>query len=129
MTKIHYFTRTGDSEKIAQSIASQTGGELYAITDGKNWHGAIGYIKGGFYATIKKKTIANYSKPCKGDKIYLCFPIWAGTFPPAVRCFVEEVERKNIIAVPTSMSSSLSEKDGFLNVIEIIGKDKSIKID
>ena len=58
--------------------------------------------------------------------IYLCFPIWAGGFPPAVRSFVQEIGRRRIIAVPTSKSSRLSEPEGFLKVIEVIGLKKHL---
>ena len=36
MTRVYYFTRTGDSEKIAASIAQQTGGACFKIDDGQN---------------------------------------------------------------------------------------------
>lgn len=128
MTRIYYFTRTGDSKKIAESIAEQTGGTCFPIADHKSWSGAFGFIKGGFYATSKKKIPVEYEKPQPGDTIYLCFPVWASSFPPAVRAFVDEVGREKIIAVPTSMSSHLGETEGFPRVISVIGSDKTVKV-
>ncbi len=126
MTLIYYFTRTGDSEKIAKDIAAQTGGKIHGISDNKSWKGVTGFIKGGIYAVAKKKTSASYEKPSADDTIYLCFPVWAGGFPPAVRSFIDEVGRDKIIAVPKSMSSPLNDQDGFAKVIPIIGKETSV---
>jgi hypothetical protein len=128
MTRIYYFTRTGDSEKIAASIAAQTGGTCFKISDGQNWAGAANYIRAGYYASSKKPLPASYEKPGGGDVIYLCFPIWAGSFPPAVRTFIDEVGRGRIIAVPSSISSHLSDTAGFVKVIEVIGKDKTVAV-
>ena len=42
MIRVYYFTRTGDSRKIAESIASQTGGSVFAIQDHVRVHaGAV----------------------------------------------------------------------------------------
>jgi len=128
MTRVYYFTRTGDSEKIAASIAQQTGGTCFKIDDGQNWAGTVGFIRGGYFASSKKSLPAAYEKPEEGDSIYLCFPIWAGAFPPAVRTFIDEVGRDRITAVPTSISSPLSDPAGFVKVIEVIGKDKTVTV-
>jgi len=128
MTRVYYFTRTGDSEKIAASVAAQTGGTCFPIRDGRRWSGPFGFLRGGYYASRKKKLPASYEAPREGDAIYLCFPIWAGGFPPAVRTFVDEVGRGRIVAVPTSMSGRLSEPDGFAGLIEVVGPDKRVKV-
>lgn len=128
MTRVYYFTRTGDSEKIAASIAAQTGGSCFRISDGRDWAGPANYIKAGYYASSRKSLPASYEKPGAEDIIYLCFPIWAGSFPPAVRTFIEETGRGRIIAVPSSISSHLSDPAGFAGLIEVIGKDKSVTV-
>lgn len=128
MTRVYYFTRTGSSKKIAASVAAQTDGTCFPIRDHKNWDGPFGFLRGGYYASGKKSLPAFYEKPQEGDRIYLCFPIWAGSFPPAVRSFVNEVGRERIVAVPTSMSSHLTDSVGFAGVIEVIGKDKTVQV-
>lgn len=128
MIRIYYFTRTGDSKKIASSIAAQTGGTSFVIQDQQDWSGVGGFMRGGYCAAAKKSLPAAYEKPQEGDMIYLCFPIWAGSFPPAVRTFVEEVGREKIIAVPTSKGSHLNDPAGFVKVIEVIGADKTVRV-
>lgn len=129
MTYIYYFTRTGGCEKAAHEISEQTKGTICKISDNKNWNGILGFIKGAYYASGKKSLKAQYEKPTAGENtIYLCFPVWAGTFPPAVRSLINEIGRENIIAVPKSKGSGLSDKAGFIKVIELIGKDAELKI-
>lgn len=128
MTRVYYFSRTGDSKKIAASIAAQTGGSVFPIRDGRNWAGPVGFVRGGYYASAKKTLPADYEKPQPDDQIYLCFPLWAGSFPPAVRSFVNEVGRARIIAVPSSISSHFTDPDGFARVIEVIGADKTVRV-
>ena len=88
----------------------------------------MGFVRGGYFASSKKSLPVTYEKPEEGDEIYLCFPIWAGAFPPAVRAFIDEIGRERIIAVPTSISSPLSDPAGFMKVIEVIGKDKTVTV-
>ena len=128
MAKIYYFTRTGDSKKVAESIAAQNGVELCPITDGQDWSGAGGYLRGGYYASAKKSLPASYKTPEPGEEIYLCFPIWAGSFPPAVRSFVDAVGRTRIIAVPSSKGSHLKDTEGFARVLEVIGPHKAVTL-
>lgn len=124
MTYIYYFTRTGGCKKLAEEISRQTNGTVCKISDNKNWNGALGYLKAGFYASRKKALPAVYEKPIGEDNtIYLCFPVWAGTVPPAVRSFVDEIGREKIIAVAKSKGSGLSDKAGFAKVIDLIGPD------
>lgn len=128
MTRVYFFTRTGDSEKLAASVAAQTGGTCFRISDHRNWGGAAGFVRGGYYASAKKSLPADYEQPEEGDTIYLCFPIWAGSFPPAVRTFVDQVGRGRIIAVPTSISSPLTDAEGFRRVIPVVGRDKTVTV-
>jgi len=129
MTKVYYFSRTGDCEKIAKSIATQTNGSVSRITDNQDWSGIAGFLKGGA-ASLKRIVVdLNAEIPAiNNDTIYLCFPVWAGTFPPAVRTFIEQVGRENIIIVPKSLGSHLKDQDGFKQVIEIIGKTTDITV-
>ena len=66
---------------------------------------------------------AIYKHPEKGEQVALVFPIWADNFPPAVRAFVQAVGRENIIAIPTSLGSTLKDRAGFQKVIDLVGKE------
>ena len=114
---VYYFTRTGRSKKIAEELAAKQGVSPRAIGDGKNWRGPIGWLRTGLPAY--------YEKPSAGETVAVVFPIWADGFPPAVRTFVQEVGRENIIALPTSLSSMLKDREGFQKIIDLAGKEIS----
>ncbi len=120
--QIYYFTRTGRSETIANELASKHNTTAHKITDGKDWAGAKNFLRGGFMSSKKQLIEIEYSPVDKADDIILVFPIWAGSFPPAIRSFIEKEGRNSVIAIPTSLASKLKDRDGFKNVVDLIGK-------
>jgi len=128
MVMIYYFTRNGDSRAIAADLSALLGGQVYQITDGRDWSGPAGFIRGGYYASAKKSLPADFQRPQDDAVIYLCFPVWAGGFPPAVRTFIDQVGRQRIIAVPTSLGGELNDAAGFPQVIPVYGKDKTVRL-
>ena len=120
---IYYFTRTGRSKRIAETLTEKQGAIAQPITDGKNWSGCFGYIRAGFAAVRGKRLPAVYQPPADGERVAVVFPVWAGNFPPAVKTFVQEVGRSRITAIPTSLGSALKDREGFAKVINLIGKD------
>ncbi len=121
--QIYYFTRTGRSRKIAEDLAAKNGTTAKIINDGKNWSGILGYIKAAAMSVRGKSIPADYPAPPAEETVALVFPVWAGTFPPAVKTFVQEVGRNRIIAVPTSLGSTMNDRDGFAKVIDLVGKE------
>ncbi len=121
--QIYYYTRTGRSERIAEKIAQKHGVEAKKIEDTEDWKGLYKFLKGGYMSAKKEKIVAKYEKPTDGDDIVLVFPIWAGSFPPTVRTFIDEVSRNRIVLIPTSLTSKLSDRDGFIRVTDLIGKN------
>ena len=119
--EIYYFSRSGRSRKIAEDLAARYGVQAQRIDDGRNWAGTIGYIKAGYMAATKRSLPALYKKPAGGQQAVLVFPIWAGGFPPAVRRFLGEVGRGRIICIPTSLGSTLKDREGFAKVIDLVG--------
>lgn len=122
---IYYFTRTGRSKQIAETLAQKLGTAALPITDGKNWSGILGYLRAGFAALRGKSLPAVYKAPTEKEPVLLVFPIWAGGFPPAVRTFVQEVGRMRITALVTSLGSTLKDREGFVKIIDLVGKDIS----
>ena len=121
--KIYYFTRTGRSKLIAEELAARYDIKPLEINDDIDWQGVGGYVKAAYKAVRKEALPARYVKPNEDDDIILVFPIWAGTFPPAVRTFVEKEGRSNTICIPTSGGSKLKDRDGFKKIIDLVGKN------
>lgn len=123
---VYYFTRTGRSENVAKFIADKKDVEIFEIKDNINWNGFLGYIKASFQALIKKSVHATYRNPKSDEQVLLVMPLWAGTFPPSVRRFINGISREKITLIVTSTGSKLKDRHGFLKVIDLVGKDATI---
>lgn len=127
--QVYYFTRTNRSEKVAKQLAAKKSVRAYKIDDGQSWKGVFGFLRAGMYAS-RQKTLPITHEPVVDDEtVALVFPIWAGSFPPAVRSFVNKVGRERIICIPTSGSSLLKDREGFLKVLDVTGSDISAPTD
>ena len=96
--QVYYFTRTGRSKKIAEDIAAKHGTKARQIDDHKDWSGKINYMKAGAAAMGGKGIPADYEKPGTNDDIVVVFPLWAGTMPPAVKTFADDIGGDKITA-------------------------------
>jgi len=121
--QVYYFTRTGRSKKVAEELAERYETKAKEIADDVNWQGAMGYLKAGYEAFKKETRPARYNKPAADEEMIVVFPVWAGTFPPAVRSFLEREGRAKVICIPTSMGSKLNDREGFIKVIDLVGKE------
>jgi hypothetical protein len=96
-TLIVYFSRTGHTEKAANSLAKMIDGDLIEIKDTKNYSGVVGFLRGGFLAYRKKQTIIEKTdiNPKEYDIVILCSPLWAGSITPAIRTFCNQFDLPN----------------------------------
>lgn len=120
--QIYYFSRTGRSKEVAVKLAKHHGITPEIIADHKNWNGKINYMKAGAMALGGKTIPVDYKKPNLTDDIIVVFPLWAGTMPPAVKTFAEEVGQDKITAVVTSLGSTLTKREGFKKVYDLVGQ-------
>jgi flavodoxin len=87
-----YYSRTGKTKFVAESIATNLGADLEEIVDLKKRTGPVGWLMGGKDATRKNQTeIAQTTKtPQDYDLIIIGTPIWAWSPTPAVRTYVQK---------------------------------------
>ncbi len=109
--QVYYFTRSGNSEKIANEIAQSHGITAHKISDGMDWSGKKSFIKAGAMSAKKEVLKVEHHEIEQSGDVILVFPVWAGTLPPAVRGFLQGVDAKRITAVSVSAMSFLKEKD------------------
>lgn len=119
--KIYYFTRSGRSRAIAEQLAKRYETSACVINDHINWQGKLNYMRAALMALCGKALPAKYQKPEAGEQVAVVFPLWAGKLPPAVKSFANEVGRENIICIVTSLGSKLTDRDGFVKVIDLVG--------
>lgn len=135
---IYYFSGTGRSEKIAKELGEFGKVKVNKIDDNIKWSGVKNFLKAGAMSMkqevvpIEIKEIEYENKydiseeSNKNKDIILVFPIWAGNFPPAVRTFLKDKSRENIIIIPTSLKTVFKDTENFKNTINLIGKDIEI---
>ncbi len=122
--QIYYFTRTGNCERIAQEIAKSKNLVAFKIDDGKDWSGKVNFVKAGAMSAKRESLEVTHEKIEQTGDVVVVFPIWAGTFPPAIRGFLKNVDNKRVTAVAVSAVSSLGndEQNMFGKFFETKGK-------
>jgi flavodoxin len=117
---IVYYSRTGNTEKVAKKIATNLDGDLEKIIDKKKRTGIIGWIRAGYDAIKENLTeISPVEKqPNDYDLVLLGTPVWAGHATPAIKTYIKNNKDKfKKIAVFSS-----SKGDGFQNALEEVRK-------
>jgi|LGVF01.2.fsa_nt_gb flavodoxin len=124
--KVVYFSRTGVSRRIAEKIRKDLGCEIIEIKDNTNWRGAIGFIKGGYYASKNKDVkIVMDQKSDDADEIVVVTPLWAGGVAPAIKKYLNNKELEKIHLVVTSSGSTLTKRQSFGSISDIVKKQKN----
>jgi flavodoxin len=85
-----FYSRTGTTKKVAESISSALRCDVEEIIDPKNRSGPIGYLKSGRDAMMKKIAKIDRAKrdPADYDTIIIGTPVWAGRMTPAIRTYI-----------------------------------------
>jgi len=85
-----FYSRTGNTQFVAETIASVLGSELIPLKDKKKRSGALGWLLAGRDAFLERQTeIEAVSLDLnKYDLILLGCPNWAANLPPAIRTFL-----------------------------------------
>jgi len=130
--KVIYFTRTGNSKRVAEKIATKLNASVIQIDDHHQWKGFIGYIRAGFYSTVDKKVKITLSQPIESyDELIVVSPLWAGGAAPAIRAFFKLHPKEKSHLVITSIGSTIKDRSIYLSVTDIVERanDEDLKID
>lgn len=88
-----FYSRTGNTKKIAELISTEMNCEYEEILDTKKRKGfIIGFVKCGFAATREKLTIIKeiQKDPKLYDVVILGTPVWNKRMTPAIRTYITE---------------------------------------
>lgn len=87
-----FYSRTGTTKKVAQTILNLLQCDIEEIFDTKNRAGAFGYFLSGRDAKLKKLTVLKYSRknPALYDLIIIGTPIWFFTISTPVRTYLHQ---------------------------------------
>ncbi len=90
-----FYSRTGNTKKLAEKIARKLDADIEEIIDKKSRKGILGYVFGGRDAFRKSTTEIIFKKdPEKYRLVVIGTPVWAGTVVPAVRTYLIENKSK-----------------------------------
>lgn len=86
-----YYTRTGNTKKVAEEIAEELNADIERIIDTTKRSGIIGWLRSGYHASREKLTkIKGIEKdPSNYEIIILGTPTWAGKLTPALRTYIK----------------------------------------
>lgn len=119
---IAYYSKTGNTRKIAHLLAEKLKADLDEITDLTDRSGIKGWLYGGRDAMKSKLTEIKYSKSPKDyDLVIVGTPVWAWNSTPAVITYLTNNKNnlKNVAIFNTSGGTAAEKTanylQGFLN--------------
>jgi len=93
---IVYYSRTGNTKKVAQIVSKEVDYDLEEIIDTKKRKGFIGFLKSGFEVTRGKLTIIKEieKNPELYDLLILGTPIWNKRMSTPIRTYITQNKNK-----------------------------------
>jgi flavodoxin len=92
-----YYSRSGNTERVAKDVAARLGADLEKISDKANRQGFTGYL-GASYDSLRNIS-ADIAEPKKNPAEYAVTvvgtPVWAWNMTPAARAYLEKTKGKS----------------------------------
>jgi len=127
--KIVYFSRSGNSKRIAEKISNRvTASEIVEITTTVSWRFFWGFLKAGYYTSADKDLDILLSAPISStDEIILVAPVWAGKACQPARVFLKTYPNKTTVIFSSagSKSNEISGIGTIVSSFDIIEKYKN----
>ena len=91
-TLVIYYTRTGNTKFVAETIMAELGADIDEVIDLKNRQGILAFLSAGRDAMSGKETeIAKTKRTTTDyDLIIIAQPVWAGSPTPAIRTYLNK---------------------------------------
>lgn len=135
---VAYFSATGNTKKVADTISAITGGTLFEIepvqpyseADLDGWNESARGTRESKDRSTRPEVKNKVDNMAQYDTIYLGFPIWWYTCPTIVNTFLEQYDLtgKTIIPFATSGGSGFGETEKDLKVSAPNAKFKPGKV-
>ena len=91
-----YYSRTGNTRKVAEEIRNSLDCDIEEIIDTKNRSGLLNYITSGYQASRKKLTTLENIKndPASYDLLIIGTPVWASNVSTPIRTYINQNQAK-----------------------------------
>ncbi len=130
-TLVVYYSRTGNTQKVAQEVANTLDSEIEEVIDTQKRSGPLGYLRSGRQATKRELTVLKDIKndPTHFDLIIIGTPVWAGTVSTPIRTYITQNRDKfgDMAFFGTSNASGLDK--AFTEMSELSGKTPIATLD
>ena len=127
---VSYFSRSGNTEKVAQEIEKQTGGTLFEIIPEEpypdDYDETVERFRREREEDARPEVAGTVEDMDSYDIIFVGFPIWGGDIPYVVRTFLEQYDLDGKTVVPfcthggSRFGSSLGTLEGLCPDSEIL---------
>jgi flavodoxin len=122
-TLVLYYSRTGNTGKIAEELADALGCDIEEIVDTVDRSGASGYMRSVYHAIMKKPTVLKEMKndPADFDLVVIGTPVWNMKMSTPIRTYITQNQAKfnNVAFFATASGNAF---DGtFRAMEELIG--------
>ena len=127
---IAYYSRTGNTKKIANLLKNKLNCDIEAIEDLNKHSGVIGWLKGGYESSQNKKAeIGSVRKnPEDYDLVIIGSPVWASKLASPVTTYVKQY-KDNFKEVACFATCNARGQDGtFKQLEEITNKQLKAKM-
>jgi len=119
-----YYSRTGNTRKVAEAIAAGLGADVEEVIDTTNRRGPIGAVRAGKDAVLKRPAAIEEAQkaPASYRLVVVGTPVWAGTMCSAVRTYLarEKDVLPQVAFFLTTMRSGAEQT--FAQMTELAGK-------
>jgi len=91
-TLIVYFTRTGNTKKIVDTLQTELTADVEKIDEEGSRHGPLGWLKSGRQGASKADVEINPLKadPSSYELVVMASPVWAGNVSAPMRAFIKK---------------------------------------
>ncbi|MEM2874703.1 MAG: flavodoxin [Candidatus Hadarchaeales archaeon] len=125
-----YYSRTGNTRFVAETIAAKLKAEIEEIIDKKSRRGLLGWLGAGKDATMGRETEIEQVKhsPSHYDLVIIGCPIWNRRLPPAIRTYMKNSDfSKNMVAFFNTNRSN-ENQNTFSTMKELAKKEPLAKL-
>lgn len=107
---IVYYSKTGNTKKIAEELSKKLNADIDQIIDLKNRKGFFNWFIAGRDGMKKNLTRIKYSKnPSKYDLVIIGTPVWGWNMVPAIRTYLMQNKIKKIAFFSTSGGTNVTQ--------------------